>query len=335
MRTAHPIRRRGFTLIELLTVIAIISLLIGVLVPAVSSAKNAAKRASTQNLIDKLGQGCEMFQRDFERYPKSSGRNPFEPNEANVWLSGAQWLILELAGADLKGYVASDQQRYPSALDGSATLSPTEADWQKYYDPTFTDFEFRRYGPYVQLDGKAAQSPAYYRDNTSATRSLPPALTSGDAAAGASNWNNGRLPFAVDAFGFPVLYYVANDQATLPFTDPADTGAIDGGPRPGRYTQWDNTPFTGSQNGNVTGIDLGGGTGHTLHDLGWVVTDPNVVPATKSFAGVVYDRALFEQNKTDGTHGKVWPHRPDTFLLISAGKDAMYGSSDDVMNFEN
>jgi len=325
MQTVHRVPRRGFTLIELLTVIAIISLLIGVLVPAVSAAKNAAKRASTQNLIDKLGQGCEAFHGAFERYPRSSGANPFEPNDPRVWLSGAQWLILELAGADLKGYVASDQHLYPSAVDGSPTLSATYTDWQKYYDPAFTVFEFRRYGPYVQLDGKAAQSPTYYRDNTSATRSLPSALTPGDPTAGASNWNNGRLPFAVDAFGFPVLYYVANDQAKLPFSDSA----------PGRYAQWDNTPFTGSDVGSVPGFDLGAGADHPLKYLGWAATDPNVVPATKSFAGVVYDRALFEQNRqADGT-GKVWPHRPDTFIIISAGKDAMYGSSDDVANFEN
>jgi hypothetical protein len=85
----------------------------------------------------------------------------------------------------------------------------------------------------------------------------------------------------------------------------------------------------------VPGFDLGGGADHPLKYLGWAATDPNVVPPPKSFAAVVYDRALFEQNKTDSTHGKVWPHRPDTFLFISAGKDAMYGSSDDVMNFEN
>jgi prepilin-type N-terminal cleavage/methylation domain-containing protein len=337
MRTAHPTRRRGFTLIELLTVIAIISLLIGVLVPAVSAAKNAAKRASTQNLIDKLGQGCGMFQRDFERYPRSSGLNPFEPNDPLVWLSGAQWLILELAGADLKGYAAGDQYRYPDVAPVGAPDTVIDfQDWLEYYSANPAG-EYHRFGPYVQLDGKAAQSPQYYLDNTSASRSLPPALTQGNAAAGTSDWNNGRLPFAVDAFGFPVLYYVANDQASLPFSDPQDAGGVGNTMRPGRYTQWDNTPFTGSANGAITGIDLGGGTSHPLYWLGWSVTDPNRIdPAhPQSFAGVVYDRALFDQNRqADGT-GKIWPHCPNTFIFISAGKDAMYGTSDDVMNFEN
>ncbi len=330
MRIAHPVRRRGFTLIELLTVIAIISLLIGVLVPAVSAARNSAKKASTQNLIESIGKGCEMFQRDFERYPRSTNmRNPFEPESANIQLCGAQWVILELAGADMQGYVAGDKYRYPDT-DGDGTVN--EVDWQKYYDPAFSD-SFHRYGPYVQLDGRAAQSPGYFRDRMGAT--LPDVLDPEKPAAGTSDWNNGRLPFAVDAFGFPVLYYAANDQATLPFTDPADTGPSGEGWRPGRYTQWDNQAFTGSDYYGSTGIDLGGGTDHPLRYLGWAVATATTVPDSKSFAGAVYDRGLFEQNrKTDGT-GKVWPHRPDTFIFISAGKDALYGTSDDVMNFEN
>lgn len=276
-------------------------------------------------MIDSLAKGCEMFHRDFERYPRSTNaRNPFEPESANIQLSGAQWVILELAGADLKGYVASDKYRYPSSTDGSPTLSPTEADWQKYYDPAFTPsgFEFRRYGPYVQLEGARAQSPQYYKDNTSPTQSLPEVLDPTKAAAGTSDWNNGRLPFAVDAFGFPVLYYVANEQAVLPFSDPDEPEG-----KPGRYTQWDNQALTGLK--TQAGIDLGGGTIHPLGELGWESGTPTAIARQDSFAGFVYDRALFTQNQ------KVWPHRPDTFLFISAGKDALYGTSDDVANFEN
>lgn len=331
MRNAGRHPQRGFTLIEVLTVIAIISLLIGVLVPAVSAARNQAKKASTQSMIESLAKGCEMFHRDFERYPRSSGYNPFEPSTptSGIALSGAQWLILELAGADLKGYVASDKYRYPSRVDGAPILSPSDADWREYYNPNFTAFEFRRYGPYVQLEGKMAQSPGYYKDNTSPTQSLPEVLDPAKAAAGTSDWNNGRLPFAVDAFGFPVLYYVANEQAVLPFSDPDDVPPGGGDPRPGRYTQWDNTPFTGSDYGDIAGIDVGGGTSHPLRWLGWESGTPTAIARQDSFAGSVYDRALHTQNQ------KVWPHRPDTFLFISAGKDALYGTSDDVANFEN
>jgi prepilin-type N-terminal cleavage/methylation domain-containing protein len=335
MRTAHPLRRRGFTLIELLTVIAIISLLIGVLVPAISAAKTAAKKSSTRALIEALSKGCEMFQRDFQRYPRSGGPNPFEPPGANIQLSGAQWLILELAGPDTKGYVAGDQYRYPDA-DANGLID--YLDWQKYYDASDPNAAaFHRFGPYAQLEGKVAQTPEYFARNTSATRLLPPALdATNGGAAGSSSWNNGRLPFAVDAFGMPVLYYVANDQATLPFSDPADTGGINGVPRPGRYTQRDNETLTGSEEDGLVGIDLGAGTDHPMKYLGWGVGAPNAAPPVRSFAGAAYDRALFEQNRTsDGIGGKVWPHRPDTFMFFAPGPDAQYGTPDDVANFEH
>ncbi len=32
---------------------------------------------------------------------------------------------------------------------------------------------------------------------------------------------------------------------------------------------------------------------------------------------------------------RVWPYRPDSYLLISAGADGLYGTPDDIRNFGN
>lgn len=77
--------RSGFTLVELLVVIAIIAILVALLLPAVNSAREAARRMACQNKVRNIALACLNHESALRRFPSGAVNNDRSSKNGPSW----------------------------------------------------------------------------------------------------------------------------------------------------------------------------------------------------------------------------------------------------------
>jgi len=144
-------RKQGFTLVELLVVIAIIALLMGILIPALTRAREVARRVVCSNNCKQIGVAMIAYSSDTDLLPFSGGRDPTYrgdwmgdsddteshpfvayrggTDDPRVWPDG-QLIPMRLACLYARNYISDPKVFYcPSNKD-------TQYQYKSYTDPT-------------------------------------------------------------------------------------------------------------------------------------------------------------------------------------------------------
>lgn len=108
-------RKRGFTLVELLVVIAIIAVLIGLLLPAVQQAREAARRTQCKNHLKQLGLALHNYESTFTVFPMNGGSTGFSP-QARILSYVDQANLQNLIDFSQKVYTGPDGSQVPNPL---------------------------------------------------------------------------------------------------------------------------------------------------------------------------------------------------------------------------
>lgn len=139
-------RQRGFTLVELLVVIAIIGVMVGLLLPAVQAAREAARRMSCSNNLKNLSLAFHNYHDTYRKVPRAASAVTKQGavNNGNWNGYSPQTMILPfIEQGNVYDQLAFNQYHYDATIVPPAPLAPVTVSRTKiatYLCPSDKDY---------------------------------------------------------------------------------------------------------------------------------------------------------------------------------------------------
>jgi prepilin-type N-terminal cleavage/methylation domain-containing protein len=299
--------RAGFTMIELLTVVGIIVVLIAILLPVVASVQRKAREADTSQEINRLATAAQNYYNDYRAYP-----GPVPDTKIAGFNGVAAPPGLNITGVTV---VTASENFLLGILGGLKNSAQTAVSPQIAYDLTLVgkgpqslnpltpkqSVPYADFNP-AELPPKDAITGAY-----SDYKTMAPALVAPTMA-------DSVIPEFFDHFATPKpIIYVRARVGQTQIVDSTNA----------QYYSGEMFPYW---------VVLGTG--------GAVSTFPTYEPGiNKKGAGTDYSSGVNQvwyntandlfKHPTIGDG--VTPRNKDTFILISAGADGIWGTKDDII----
>ena len=274
-------RRAGFTLVELLVVIAIIGTLVGLLLPAVQSAREAARKSQCSNNVKQMALGALNYESANSKYPTGGEGFNFNVTGGKDAMNVESFFTQILAFVDQAGIASKWQSKRPywdtTTFNGANNSLLAATKIQGFLCPSngLTKDEYGGKSPGASANTSNASQYQYYGQ----TDYMPIAYTDLDPTNGFRNkksgttkngWRDGLLTYdqssttktATDGTSNTAIFF--EDSGRTLFT----TGKRKGDPN---VTYWYRTAGNG-----VTQVPTSG-------DSNWASNDPqagDTSPAT-------------------------------------------------------
>jgi type II secretory pathway pseudopilin PulG len=283
-------RNPGFTIVELLTVMSIIIILIGLLVPALNRVRRYAQQVKQKAQFHAISIALDLFNAENEGYPDSNERD-----DLGVPYCGAMKLCEAMVGQDLRGFNPASRFRrngFDTTMLWVGMPYPPYNTCGGLLDPICYTENIKSRKMYLQLENANAYQLRYIYDSTPGFD--PNTFVLCDVYNRVTNKSTGKK------IGMPILYYKAHPTNTgHTFINNAETSE-----QTNIYDSWDN---------------------QNLVNLG--------MPWTSAAHAMATQQIFYDKTANPNIPGGPWPYRQDSYILISAGFDGEYGTTDDDFNF--